>query len=128
MEPIFLIIILGFIVFAGWYFIWPRKSKEIQEPKPTSSCVAPAIHYEPISETLDKLDNKQVQISRERFGDKNTVKLLTHRNFELRRRCEKKIYDLQEQLKRNGKDGFELAPNDLIRYKAMIEVLKAMIN
>ena len=125
MEPIFLIIILGFIVFAGWYFIWPRKSKE--------ETIVP-IPHEPIFQRASDLPQKvkynalqRVSSTRENIGIGDHP-LLSYRNFELKRRCEKKILDLQNLLARHGKEGFELAPNDLIRYKAMIEVLKAMIN
>ena len=44
-------------------------------------------------------------------------------------RINKKIIDLQDQLIRHAyEDGFTLDEKDLIRYSAMVDVLKAMLN
>jgi uncharacterized protein YabE (DUF348 family) len=47
----------------------------------------------------------------------------------LESRIKQKIIDLQDKLLRHAyEDGFTLDEKDLIRYSAMVEVLKAMLN
>lgn len=46
----------------------------------------------------------------------------------LEAKIKQKIIDLQHQLLRHyAEPGFKLADNDLIRYSAMVEVLKAVL-
>jgi len=53
----------------------------------------------------------------------------TPRSSGIEHRINKKIMDLQTQLLRHyAEDGFILNENDLLRYSAMIDVLKAMLS
>ena len=60
--------------------------------------------------------------------DSQIVELLFKSQYaELVQRIQKKTMDLQDQLLGNAYGGNKLNENDILRYSAMIEVLKAVL-